>query len=525
MPTPVHINVLRSNLQGYDPELSKFLLDGFTHGFDTGNTGEVTDTTPANSKTILKSVNFTKNKLQTEIHEGRIAGPFDKPPFTPFHISPLALRPKKNPGEFRLLHNLSYPYDNTSINSQIPDNKRHVQYATVGEAIQKMQKLPRGSFAAKTDIASAFRIIPIKPDHYPQLGIKFDGKFYYDKVLPQGLASSCKIFETFSTAIQWMLEQRVPGILCVHYIDDFLIIAETKEKCQQHLDALLDLLAELGVPVATGKTTEPATKVVFLGIELDTNKFFARLPEDKLLEYRSLLRYHTKQDKIKKRELDTLIGKLGFATNVVPARPFLRRLIDLASSTTIPYYYIRLTKSAKEDMKVWLEFLDQYNGITFFRHNKVVCSNEINMLSDASKLGFGASFGNKWIQAEWPSVWKKLHITILEMYPIYVLVTLYAPLITNSNILFHCDNEAVVTIINKQSSKDKKVMAILRPLVLTLMKFNIQLRTQHIPGISNILCDRISRFQVDPDLLQQYGMLPHPTPIPDQLLPKSFILT
>ena len=160
-----------------------------------------------------------RQKLNKEIQEGRMAGPFEDVPFENFQVSPLALRPKKTPGEFRLLHNLSYPYNETSINAQISAEDKHVKYASINDAIKKILSLPRGSYAAKTDVAHAFKLIPVKPEQYHKLGIHFDGKYYYDKTLPQGCASSCRIFETFSSAIQWILEQRVPGILCVHYLD------------------------------------------------------------------------------------------------------------------------------------------------------------------------------------------------------------------------------------------------------------------------------------------------------------------
>ena len=55
------------------------------------------------------------DKLRKEIAAGRIVGPYDAPPFQPFHISPLALRPKKQLGKYRLLHNLSHPYDTIGV--------------------------------------------------------------------------------------------------------------------------------------------------------------------------------------------------------------------------------------------------------------------------------------------------------------------------------------------------------------------------------------------------------------------------
>ena len=67
-------------------------------------------------------------------------------------------------------------------------------------------------------------------------------------------------------------------------------------------------------------------------------------------------------------------------------------------------------------------------------------------------------------------------------------------------------------------------MSILRPLALILLKDNIYLRAKHLPRISNILADKISRFQVDAQLVQQFGMQPEPLTIPYFLLPDRFRL-
>ena len=63
-----------------------------------------------------------------------------------------------------------------------------------------IKQLGQGCFLAKTDIKSAFRIIPILPRDYDLLGIFWQGKYYYDRVMPMGCASSCRTFEMFSTA-------------------------------------------------------------------------------------------------------------------------------------------------------------------------------------------------------------------------------------------------------------------------------------------------------------------------------------
>ena len=42
------------------------------------------------------------------------------------------------------------------------------------DAILKMQQLPTGSYAAKTDIENAFKLTPVKRALYPKLGIHSD---------------------------------------------------------------------------------------------------------------------------------------------------------------------------------------------------------------------------------------------------------------------------------------------------------------------------------------------------------------
>ena len=70
----------------------------------------------------------------TEVVLGRIVGPFDALPFSVFHISPLGLIPKKAPGEFHLIHHLSFP-EGQSVNSHIPKIASSVHYANIDDAI------------------------------------------------------------------------------------------------------------------------------------------------------------------------------------------------------------------------------------------------------------------------------------------------------------------------------------------------------------------------------------------------------
>ena len=96
--------------------------------------------------------------------------------------------PKKSPGEFRSIHHLSYPAG-SFVNDGIPKELATVQYATINDANRLVKLFSKGFFLVKTDIKSAFQIIPIAPRDFPLLGIEWKGKFYFHKCLPMACSS------------------------------------------------------------------------------------------------------------------------------------------------------------------------------------------------------------------------------------------------------------------------------------------------------------------------------------------------
>ena len=106
----------------------------------------------------------------------------------------------------------------------------------------------------------------------------------------------------------------------------------------------------------------------------------ARLPEDKLARCRELLTEFYNKRSVALKELQSLIGILNFACSVVlPGRAFLRRMIDLTKGVRNPYHHIRLTRQCKEDILLWLNFLNSFNGKSFFLSAKWLTSSTIKL--------------------------------------------------------------------------------------------------------------------------------------------------
>lgn len=157
-----------------------------------------------------------------------------------------------------MIHHLSSP-KRSSVNDFIPDYCSTVKYASVGDAIKLLKRLGHGCFMAKTDVKSAFRIIPIHPADFSLLGMKWDNMYYFDHCLGMELSSSCAIFESFSTALEWLSINHLGACAVVHILDDFLFIAKSKEKCVGDLQNFIRMCNHLGVPLAPEKTVGPAT--------------------------------------------------------------------------------------------------------------------------------------------------------------------------------------------------------------------------------------------------------------------------
>ena len=98
-PTPVNPDRLA---------ISDYLLKGFVHGFSIRYLGSLFSLRSLNLKSAKDNPTSVNDKLLKELAAGRIVGPFDVPPFELFRVSPLGIVPKKSPGEFRLIHHLSY---------------------------------------------------------------------------------------------------------------------------------------------------------------------------------------------------------------------------------------------------------------------------------------------------------------------------------------------------------------------------------------------------------------------------------
>ena len=514
--TPIRVDRLYSWLSGYDEDLKQYLISGFSNGFRIGFTGNASSEILQNHGSAKKNTEVVDNYLKNEVKAGRIFGPISKFP-QKFHCSPLGLVPKKDKNDFRVIHDLSFP-PGQSVNDFIPPEHTSVSYEGVYDAIYMLCKIGHAACMAKTDIEKAFRLIPIHPDDQHLFCIYWNGELFMDRALQMGCSSSCQIFQAFASAISWIgrVKLNVPN---VSYLDDFLLGSQNKRLGKIELQKFLDMCKDIGIPMSEKKTYLPDTTMVFLGIEIDTQKREVRLPLDKVEQCANEIKVLLKRDKTRLRYLQSIIGLLNFACQVVvPGRAFLRRLIDLTRGVRSPMHWIRL-KPARDDLLMWLDFLESHNGRVFFVDEKVMTNHDVSLYTDSSGLGYGAWFGSAWFFGEWSHWWKQQHIMFLELYPIVIALEIWGKQLCNKRLRLFTDNLSLVSVLSKQTSTDPLVMILVRRLVLTCLRRNIVIDARHIVGATNVLADLLSRLDVQGFKQRHKGADSKPSVIP--LLPES----
>ena len=287
LPTPVRVEPLSKLLEGYHD--AEYLVQGFSCSFKIDFEGPDVPFSAHSSSSAQHHSGVVSYKLTKEIELGCISGPLQEVPFKNFKCSLLSVCEKQTPGTYRLLHNLSYPYDESAVNFNVPKEASHVQYASIDDAFQLIHDHSPGAFMAKSDIKDAFRRILIHPSDYNLMGFMWQNQYYYDKCLPMCCSASCKIFQRFSSAVLWILKEKLGVTHVTKILDDFFFTAPSYASCLHSLHTLRVLCDQLGIPLAEEKTFLWETPYVFLHVNIQLAPRFSFSYPNFIHPYRCLL--------------------------------------------------------------------------------------------------------------------------------------------------------------------------------------------------------------------------------------------
>jgi hypothetical protein len=494
-----------------DAQWAHRLVHDIIHGVDIGYRG--------NRSLRITCLNFVEAgaehravsaSLTEDATAKRIIGPFTSPPFPFFRCSPLKTVEKRGcPGKYRIIHHLSHPH-NLSINSNTADWP--CRLSRFDHAVRIVRHLGRGCFLSKVDIKSAYRAVPVRPADWPMLGMIWEGRYWFHTTLPFGLRSSCHLWERYATAAQWIAQHALGIRWMIHYVDDFLIAAARRQVCQRDLDHFRSLLSHLGLPEAIDKTEAPTTRLLFLGILIDTATMSVSLDQDRLDRIKALLSEWEGRHTCSLRQLQSLVGTLSWASQVVRhGRTFLQHMRDQirrtcqaqAQGAAPAAALICLTSDFRDDLSWWQHFMADWNGVSLLPETGWLdTANITQVYTDACTDGFAAVARTQWFQRRWSNEqeaasrgtgmardsmpWK-------ELYAIVAAAATWGRHWSRRRVLFWTDCQPVVQALSKGASRTGRMMQLIRHLHFYAARHSFSYRVQHIAGVDNAIADELSR--------------------------------
>ena len=404
------------------------------------------------------------------------------------------------------------------LNYFTPEEKCSVKYRDLDYVVKTCIKLGLTGliFYSKTDIKSAFRLVPLNRKSYCWLVLKAKHpitgvtSYFFDKCLPFGASISCSHFQRFSEALRHIFEHKMgQQMILTNYLDDFLFVQMSEKCCNELVRNFLKLAGELGVPIAQEKTEWASTQVVFLGILLDGLKHQMVIPEVKRQRAENWLKLLSSKKKATIENLQSLAGLLNFLNKaIIPGRVFTRRMYAKFSQHKYQnlwkFHHVTLDREFKEDCLMWLEFLkSDYRDIVsrpfldFLGESVAV---DIEFTSDTLanvKLGYGAVYRKSWLFGQWPQGFiteKKPSIEFLELYALCMGIFTWIDSFRNKSVVIYCDNTSVMNMVNYTTSGCKFCMILIRKLTLLCLIKNVKLFVRYIWSKDNSLSDSLSRL-------------------------------
>ena len=273
---------------------------------------------------------------------------------TPGYLSSLFLVPKKGGGQRPVVNlkplNQFLPYEHFKM-----------------EGIHMVRDLLRkGDFMVKIDLKDAYFTVPLCLAHQKFVRFSWEGTLYEFACLPFGLSIAPRVFTKIMKPVVALLRQL--GIRLIIYLDDLLIMAQSKEMLNCHASTTLHLLENLGFMINYLKSVLiPATTMEFLGFLIDSQAMTLALPRDKVRKVKKECQSALNHPQVTVRELAKLLGHLTSTIQAVFPGPLHFRHLQGDKNKALAHLgsydsRVQLSLQALEELIWWRDNLDAWNG-------------------------------------------------------------------------------------------------------------------------------------------------------------------
>ena len=131
-------------------------------------------------------------------------------------------------------------------------------------------------------------------------------------------------------------------------------------------------------------------------------------------------------------------------------RTFLRRIIDAINTLKGPYHRKRMTETMRKDILLWADFMEHFNGKTFFVSNEPTSVAKFS--TNASLVGDGAHYQQDWFYVNWEldfPHFQDCHINQLKLSTVLLALRRWGTQLSDKWIVNCTDNAVTKSWLNK----------------------------------------------------------------------------
>lgn len=398
--------------------------------------------------------------------------------------------------------------------------------------------LPHYRWAVQIDIADAYLHVGILKSDRTLMLIEILGKIYQPNAMLFGLTGAPRIWTKVTKVPIAVLRQN--GVVIFVYIDDLLILGETRAKCAQDAITTIQLLQRLGFKIKWSKCQlAPVQRLLHLGLIIDLEHQVLEVPPEKLLKLKNQLQHAKRQKWMPMHRVAALLGFVQSLTlALLNVRVFTRQLqaayrsaLEQNGHRYNPTAHVVFTSGIREEIRFLMSHLEEWNGMAYLPQ-----PHDRELFTDASDHGWSGNITilnrlyrvrRQWQKSDFSEILPEslildafqkkpltdtIHINILEGLAILLslreLTRVHGTAIWAGAKSLLCRSDNITTVVYLNKHGGRKVAA-LNVIVQLITKFlldlhpypGMEIRAEHIPGVENEIADWDSRFYSTPKAL------------------------
>ena len=287
---------------------------------------------------------------------------------------------QKDSGSWRPIIDLS------TLNTFIVSQRFHMETPQ-----SVLRSIRQDDWMISLDLQDAYLQVPIHPESHRYLRFTMRGVPYQFRVLCFGLTTAPQVFTRLMAPISAILHRY--GIRMLRYLDDWLILAESRTACIQARDRLLHLCEELGLQVNHGKSSlVPSQNMTYLGMQILSVRFIAKPTETRVVNLLNIIEEFLSYPSPPAALWRRLLGHLSSLTLLVKGGMLRMRSLQLRLRSKWnfrdDYLHIPWDPLCQEDLLWWSWAIQQREGVDLS-----LPVPDLSFYSDASDVGWGAIIG------------------------------------------------------------------------------------------------------------------------------------